>query len=128
VEHIVVVGHYGCGGVAAALDGRSHGLLDNWLRHVKDVAARHADELEALGPETRYRRLVELNAIAQARNLCHTSIVQAAWARGQRLTVRAWVYGLDDGVLRELAFAVNGPEEMQPSYRLEMDESQASHM
>lgn len=128
VEHIVVVGHYGCGGVAAALDGRSHGLLDNWLRHVKDVAARHADELEALGPEARYRRLVELNAIAQARNLCHTSIVQAAWARGQRLTVRAWVYGLDDGVLRELAFAVNGPEEMQPSYRLEMDESQASHI
>src|SRR5690606_28647177 len=102
VEHVLVVGHYGCGGVAAALDGRSHGLLDNWLRHVKDVAARCADELEGLAPAERPQRLVELNAVAQARNLCHTSIVQNAWARGQRLSVRAWVYGLEDGILREL--------------------------
>jgi len=118
VEHVLVVGHYGCGGVAAALDGRSHGLLDNWLRHVKDVAARHEGELARLSPAERYRRLVELNALEQARNLCHTSIVQAAWARGQRLTVRAWVYGLEDGLLRELGVVADGPEDMQASYRL----------
>ena len=109
-------------GVTAALDGRSHGILDNWLRLVKDVAAKHDEYLAALEPEQRHRRLVELNAVEQARNLCHTSIVQAAWARGQALTVRAWVYGLEDGVLRDLGFVVNGPEDMQPSYRLTLED------
>src|SRR5690554_2366898 len=122
VEHVIVVGHYGCGGVTAALDGRSHGILDNWLRLVKDVAAKHDEYLAALEPEQRHRRLVELNAVEQARNLCHTSIVQGAWARGQALTVRAWVYGLEDGVLRDLGFVVNGPEDMQPSYRLTLED------
>lgn len=121
VGHVIVVGHYGCGGVAAALDGRSHGLLDNWLRQVKDVASRHAAQLDGLDPEAKGRRLVELNAVEQARNLCHTSIVQSAWARGQALTVRAWVYGLEDGRLRDLRFVVTGPDDVQPAYRLSLE-------
>lgn len=119
VEHIIVCGHYGCGGVAAALDGLGHGLIDNWLRHVKDVAAEHAAELDGLpSGHARNDRLAELNAIAQARNVCYTSIVQSAWARGQRLSVRAWVYALDDGALRDLRFVVRGPEDLAPAYRI----------
>src|SRR5690606_6291753 len=101
VEHIIMCGHYDCGGIAAALDGRTHGLVDNWLRHVKDVAAKHASILEALPDlSVRAARLAEFNAIEQARNVCHTSIVQEAWASGQPLTVRAWIYGVEDGRLR----------------------------
>ncbi len=122
VGHVIVVGHYGCGGINAALDGKGHGLLDNWLRHIKDVAARHSSQLDVLPPESRSRRLVELNAVEQAKNLCHTSIVQAAWARGQALTVRAWVYGLEDGLLRDLRFVVNGPEDLSAAYRLSLED------
>ena len=122
VEHIIVCGHYDCGGVAAALDGRTHGLVDNWLRHVKDVAAKHADALEALPDDAaRSVRLAEFNAIEQAKNVCHTSIVQEAWARGQELTVRAWVYDVGDGRLRDLRFNVNGPGDMLPAYRLSLE-------
>ncbi|HEX7000446.1 MAG TPA: carbonate dehydratase [Trueperaceae bacterium] len=123
VSHVIVVGHYGCGGINAALDGKGHGLLDNWLRHIKDVAARHASQLDALTAEARSRRLVELNAVEQAKNLCHTSIVQAAWARGKALTVRAWVYGLEDGLLRDLRFVVNGPEDLSAAYRLSLEDA-----
>lgn len=123
VEHVIVCGHYGCGGVNAALDGRSHGLIDNWLRHVKDVAKEHADALDALPDDhARGRKLAELNAIAQARNVCHTSIVQEAWARGQKLTVRSWVYALEDGLLRDLRFVVRGPEDLAPAYRLSLEQ------
>ncbi|HKP76050.1 MAG TPA: carbonate dehydratase, partial [Longimicrobiaceae bacterium] len=88
VRHVMVVGHYGCGGVAAALNNAKLGLIDNWLRHVQDVAARHRDALDALPEgEARVDRLCELNAIEQAVNLCQTTIVQDAWARGQALTV-----------------------------------------
>ena len=122
VEHIIVCGHYDCGGFAAALDGRTHGLVDNWLRHVKDVAAKHADALDALPDDAaRSVRLAEFNAIEQAKNVCHTSIVQEAWARGQELTVRAWVYGVGDGRLRDLRFNVNGPGDMLPAYRLSLE-------
>ncbi len=122
VEHVIVVGHYGCGGVSAALDGKGHGLLDNWLRHVKDVAAKHAPALAELPPEARADRLAELNAIEQARNVCHTSIVQEAWAGGHPLTVRAWIYALHDGILRDLRFIVRGPADLQPAYRLSLGE------
>lgn len=122
VEHVIVCGHYDCGGVAAALDGRTHGLVDNWLRHVKDVAAKHADALDHLPDDAaRSVRLAEFNAIEQARNVCHTSIVQEAWARGQYLTVRAWIYGVGDGRLRDLRFNVSGPEDMIPAYRLSLE-------
>ncbi len=121
VEHIIVCGHYGCGGVGAALDQRGHGLIDNWLRHIKDVAAKHDDILAALPESERADRLAELNAIEQTRNVCYTSIVQEAWARGKPLTVRAWIYGLGDGLLRDLNFVVRGPDELDPAYRLSLD-------
>ncbi len=122
VEHVIVCGHYGCGGVSAALDRHGHGLLDNWLRHIKDVAADHHETLAALPEgEPRARRLAELNAIEQATNVCRTSIVQGAWARGRRLTVRAWIYGLHDGLLRDLRFVVSEPEELDPAHRLSLE-------
>ncbi len=112
VEHVIVCGHYGCGGVAAALDGQEHGRIDGWLRHIKDVAAKHAPELDALPPEQRANRLAELNAVEQALNVCSTDIVQAAWARGQMLTVRAWIYRLSDGLLRDLGVVIAGAEDL----------------
>ena len=126
VEHVIVCGHYGCGGIGAALDRRGHGLLDNWLRHIKDVAAKHASVLAAApeGP-VREARLAELNAVEQARNVCHTSIVQEAWARGRSLTVRAWIYGLSDGLLRDLRFAASGPDELASAYRLSLTSGEA---
>jgi carbonic anhydrase len=120
VEHVIVCGHYRCGGVAAALDGQRHGLIDNWLRHIKDVAVRHAEVLEALPAEQRAPRLAELNAIEQAHNVCYTNVVQEAWAAGQPLTVRAWIYDVEDGLLRDLRFAVNGPQDLAPAYRISL--------
>ena len=103
VEHVMVVGHYGCGGVRAALTGDRLGLVDNWLRHVGDVAQKHREELLALNAEAdRLARLCELNALEQAVNVCQTTIVQDAWQRGQELSVHAWVYGLHDGIVRDL--------------------------
>lgn len=119
VRHVIVCGHYGCGGVAAALaPARAGVLVDNWLRHVRDVAHQHREVLDRLGPEQRIRRLAELNAVAQARNICHTSIVQGAWAEERELTVHAWIYGLEDGLLRDLDFAVSGVSEVDASYRV----------
>ena len=110
VRHVMVVGHYGCGGVRAALEGTQSGLIDNWLRHVQDVRAAHRNLLEALpDPLSRLNRLCELNVLEQAANVCETTIVQDAWARGQPLAVHGWVYGLQDGLLRDLGFAVSRP-------------------
>jgi carbonic anhydrase len=103
VRHVIVCGHYGCGGVAAALDGGRHGLIDNWLRHVADVAESHAGELAPLADEDRLARLCELNVVEQVANVCRTTIVGDAWARGDDLTVHGLVYDLEDGLLRDLA-------------------------
>jgi carbonic anhydrase len=113
VDHVMVVGHYGCGGVRAAWDARPLGLIDNWLRHVQDVAARHSAELQILGdgPEL-YDRLCELNVLEQAVHVCRTTIVQDAWRRGRQLTVHAWVYSLRDGLLRDLGFAAAAADEV----------------
>jgi carbonic anhydrase len=108
VRHVIVCGHYGCGGVAAALVGARHGLIDNWLRHVADVAEKHDDELAALPEDARVDRLCELNVVDQAENVCETTIVRDAWARGQELTVHGLVYGLEDGLLRDLGVSVSG--------------------
>jgi carbonic anhydrase len=116
VEHILVVGHYGCGGVGAALHGTRIGLADNWIRHVGDVAQKHAELLEAADPAARGDRLCELNAIEQAENVCMTTVVRDAWARGQKLTVHGWVYSLHDGHVRELGMDVSSAEEMKPAY------------
>ncbi|HET6683641.1 MAG TPA: carbonate dehydratase [Gaiella sp.] len=102
VRDVIVCGHYGCGGVAAAVEGTRHGLIDNWLRHVADVAESHAAELAALGNEERLARLCELNVVEQVANVCGTTIVQDAWARGEDLTVHGLVYDLEDGLLRDL--------------------------
>ena len=107
VRHVIVCGHYGCGGVTAALMGARHGLIDNWLRHVADVAEQHAEELAALPEDRRIERLCELNVAAQVENVCHTTVTRDAWARGQDLTVHGLVYGLQDGLLRDLGVSVS---------------------
>jgi len=103
VKHIIVCGHYGCGGIQAALDDRDHGLIDNWLRHIKDVHRFHEDALrEQPDPAARGDRLCELNVIEQVRNVAHTTIVKDAWRRGDALTVHGWIYSIRDGILSEL--------------------------
>jgi len=112
VKHIIVVGHYGCSGVHAALERKRVGLADNWLQHVRDVAHDHRHELSAIEhDEARADRLCELNAIEQASNVCETTIVRDAWLRGQELQVHAWVYGLKDGRVRDLDFCVGSAAE-----------------
>jgi len=110
VEHVIVCGHYGCGGVTAALEGAKLGLIDNWLRHVQDVRNRHLDELEALPThEARVARLCELNVLAQAINVAETTLVQDAWARDQTLSIWSFIYGIKDGILRNIGSVIDGP-------------------
>jgi len=117
VRHVIVCGHYGCGGVLAALRDDHLGLIDNWLRHVQDVRGKHRDRLAALPDETqRHNRLCEFNVIEQALNVCHTTVVREAWARGQELAVHGWIYGLGDGLLRELGMGVRGEAELYACY------------
>jgi carbonic anhydrase len=117
VEHVIVCGHYGCGGVRAAWNARPLGLIDNWLRHVQDVAARHTSELQALGGGTALTdRLCELNVVEQAVHVCRTTVMQDAWRRGRTVTVHAWVYSLEDGLLRDLAFTASNAAEVAHSY------------
>jgi len=109
VEHIIVCGHHGCGGVKAALDNLQLGLIDNWLRHVQDVVHEHEDALAKIDDENeRFERLCELNVIEQVLNVGRTTIVQSAWQRGQELTVHGWIYGLQDGLLRDLGCSLSG--------------------
>lgn len=118
VRHIIVTGHYGCGGVRAALLGQRLGLIDNWLRHVQDVLQKHQAEVLGLASEAeRVARLCELNVIEQVVNVCQTTVVQDAWARGQDLAVHGWIYGLEDGHLRVLHSGVSGPEGLESAYR-----------
>ncbi len=116
VQHIMVVGHYGCGGVKAALEKARVGLVDIWLRHVRDVHEKHAGRVDALPEERRHDRLCELNVLEQAANVCQTFVVQDAWKRGQKLTVHAWIYGLKDGLMRDLGFTVTQPEAIVSRY------------
>jgi carbonic anhydrase len=117
VKHIMVVGHYGCGGVRAALRCERVGLADNWLRHVQDVRVKHDECLCRLGDDTaRSARLCELNVIEQAANVCSTTVVRDAWERGQSLNVHSWIYGLRDGLLRDLNFLASNPEEAAANY------------
>jgi len=116
VKHIIVVGHYGCGGVGAALRGDRIGLADNWLRHVQDVRQKHEARLMLDDISQRADRLCELNVIEQAANVCQTTIVRDAWERGQPLQVHGWVYGLKDGLVRDTNFSVDKPEDAVTSY------------
>ncbi len=122
VEHILIVGHYGCSGVHAALTGTRVGLADNWLRHVGDVMLKHEPLLVDVESVTsRHERLCELNVIEQVLNVCQTTIVQDAWARGQALAVHGWVYSLNNGRVRELSIDVAGADEVAVAYRKAID-------
>ena len=117
VEHLMVVGHYGCGGVNAALNNLRVGLVDNWLRHIKDVRDRHFAILDAAPLEAQLDILCELNVIEQVMNVAHTTVMQDAWARGQRVALHGWVYGLKDGLLQDLHITLDSLEGMAPLYR-----------
>ena len=117
VDHVIVCGHYGCGGIQAAYRRSSLGLIDNWLRHVQDVHDRHANLINAsTSEESAVARLCELNVIEQARNVCHTTIVRDAWERGQPLAVHSWIYALRDGLLRDLGFMASSADEVAPRH------------
>ncbi len=117
VKHIIVVGHYGCSGVKTVLEGRRVGLADNWLRQIENVHLRHQGLLNGHPEEERLDRLCELNVVEQVGNVCRTTVVQDAWQRGQQLTVHGWVYGLKDGLLRDMHVSVDSSEAWPASYR-----------
>jgi carbonic anhydrase len=116
VQHVIVTGHYGCGGVRAVAERTKVGLSDNWLRHVEDVRARHERDLAALPSDAAIDRLCELNVIEQARHVCETTSVQDAWARGQPLAIHGWIYGLDNGRLHDLGFLARQADDVRRGY------------
>ena len=120
VRHVIVCGHYGCGGVKAALGNTEFGLVDNWLRHIKDVYYQHQDEVNAIeSEEARVDRLCELNVMEQVNNLAKTKIVQHAWERGQELAIHGLIYSIKDGLLQELNVNARNPEFIDPIFRMQ---------
>jgi len=120
VKHVIVVGHYGCGGVKAAYQTSDHGMIDNWLRNIKDVIRDSRKELNSLpDDETRIDRVVELNVIRQVMNVASTTIVQAAWHRGQELAVHGWVYSLSDGLLKDLGCTISDESGVESDFRID---------
>jgi carbonic anhydrase len=110
VKHIIVCGHYGCGGVRAAMDGHRHGIIDHWLQPIRDTADYHREDLLAVAdPEPRLNRLCELSIAAQVEGLSRTPIIRSAWQRGKSVSIHGWVYGLEDGLIRDLDCTMNGP-------------------
>lgn len=127
VRHIIVCGHYGCGGVQAALTNSKLGLIDNWLRHIQDVMQKHGGLLSALEDEAlRTRRLCELNVIEQVVNVCQTTVVEQAWERGQELTVHGWIYGIEDGLVRDLRISISGQSDVSRCYQAAVAAVQAA--
>jgi len=120
VRHIITCGHYGCGGVKAALTGQRFGLVDNWIAHVRDVREKHKLYLAQTPDEQRWKRLCELNVIEQVVNVCQTNVVQDAWNREQELTVHGWIYGLHDGLLSDLDISVSALDELEAAYQQAM--------
>ena len=119
VKHIIVTGHYNCGGVQAAMQNQQFGLVDNWLRNIRDLYHASADELAQLSnDQEKLNRLCELNVKAQVNNVCHTQIVQNAWARNQELTVHGWIYSLENGLLKDLGVTVNSLEQVHKIYHV----------
>ncbi len=113
VNHIIVCGHYGCGGINASMSNESYGLIDNWLRHIKDVSRFNRIELDQLEGEEKSNRLCELNVAEQVKNVANTTIVKKAWKRGEQLSVHGWVYGLEDGILKDLHASLTSLEELK---------------
>ncbi len=119
VKHIIVCGHYGCGGVHAAMENTQHGLIDNWLRHIKDIYQKNQQEVDAIeNLSQRKSRVCEINVLEQVANVCYTTIVQNAWQRGQELAVHSWVYGLQDGLVNDLGIIVESVEQLPEAYRM----------
>jgi carbonic anhydrase len=128
IKHIIVCGHYGCGGVKSALHGERLGLVDNWLRHVGDIRDRHWPTLARLGdPQSQWDRLCELNVIEQVMHVCRTSVVRDAWARGQELTAHGWIYGLKDGLIKDLGVSPEGEPEVERLYRDAVEKLLSNH-
>ena len=126
VKHIIVCGHYGCGGVAGAMGNNLEDPINDWLRHVRDIYAKYAETLDGIQDESRRtKKLCELNVIEQVANVCQTRFVQDAWARGQELAVHGWIYALEDGLLRDLHICVREAAELQSIYRIAVDEELA---
>jgi carbonic anhydrase len=123
IQHVIVCGHYGCGGVQAAMDDHHLGLVDNWLRNIRDVYARHREELDQISDlESRTNRLVELNVYQQVLNICHTTIVQGAWSRKQPVFVHGWVYDMASGKLKDLDCCLSSIEQVEQIYRIRLGE------
>jgi carbonic anhydrase len=117
VEHIMVVGHYGCGGVQAALDGARIGLADNWIRHIQDVRHRHRQLLDSLPDGLRADALCDLNVIEQVVNVCVSTVMVDAWAKGQKVSIHGWAFGVHDGLLQDLKMTISDPAELDDFYR-----------
>jgi carbonic anhydrase len=121
VKHVIVCGHYGCGGVAAAMTNKHIGLIDNWIRHIKDVYRFHSEELNAIEDEgTRLNRFIELNVFEQVLDLAKTSIIQAAWERGQEVHLHGWVYDIKDGLVKDLEVTIKNNEKLTEVYQLDI--------
>jgi carbonic anhydrase len=118
VRHVIVTGHYGCGGVSSALEARQHGLIDNWLHPVRNIYVAHREKLAGMTEEARLDRLCELNVIEQVKNVCSTVYVQEAWSSGRELTVHGCIYDIRDGELRDLGIDVESPEQVDEVFRL----------
>ncbi|VDY35652.1 Carbonic anhydrase 2 [Morganella morganii] len=117
VEHIIVCGHYNCGGIQAAIEGTELGLINNWLLHIRDIWYQHSSLLGELAPQDRINRLCELNVVEQVYNLGHSTIMQAAWKRGQRVMIHGWIYGINNGLLHDLDISSDSREKMELAYR-----------
>ena len=122
VSHIIVTGHYGCGGIRAAMENTDHGEIDNWLAYIKDTYRQHYQEISAIpDKDSQTDRLCELNVMAQVRNVAKTSIVQNAWRRGKKLTVHGWVYRLSDGILHDLNVDVDATDQLHEVFQIKTD-------
>ena len=120
VRHVIVCGHYGCGGVKVALENKEHGLIDNWLRHIRDVRRLHKAEIDVFTSETeRYNALCEINVKEQVLNVCHTTIVQQAWKSDQELNIHGWIYNIADGIIKDLEVTTSCQDDISRIYRTE---------
>lgn len=127
VKHIIVCGHYGCGAIQAALGNTKLGLIDNWLRHIKDISRKHEKTLLKISePSLRLNRLCELSVIEQVNNVCHTTMIQEAWQAGRDLSIHGWIYGIDNGLLKDLGICITKQDEIDPLYRMATNLSSAS--
>ncbi|MCB1212918.1 MAG: carbonate dehydratase [Chlamydiia bacterium] len=117
IEHVIVCGHYGCGGVAAAMENAQFGLVDHWLKNIRDVAYQERNQLEGIEEyDRRYRKLVELNVLHQVMNVCHSTIVQSAWARGRTISIHGWVYDIYTGLLKDLNCCISSLQQVEECY------------